>query len=297
VGFSIFNITAEGSTMKRKTINQPTTILFVFTVLFLLFNLGCSSTVYETIKSDPPEADIYWGKTSSDLAKSGHKTPYAKAIPESKLEPWCFQLQKDGYHKSDIYCRENELSWLVDYKLIPLETTITSEPPNASIYWGPTKDQVNMTEYVTPHIESDVYLGASWKNWHFQVNKDGYNDSAIVFKPKIESDRHVHFVLIPKKEKNGAKEVIISEFISSKNQVVLAWDYDMDSDILGFEIERRRNSEGQFRKIAIVGPNVTNYKDTELTPGATYYYRIRAFNSREKSSYTDVIKVKIVDNN
>lgn len=283
--------------MKRKIVNQTNTTLFVFTVFILLFNLGCSSTVYETIKSDPSEADIYWGKTSSDLEKSGYKTPYTKAIPESKLEPWCFQLQKDGYHKSDIYCRDNELSWLVDYKLIPLKTTITSEPPKATIYWGPSKDRVRKTEYVTPRIESDVYSGASWKNWHFQVKKDGYYDSAIVFKPKSESDRHVHFVLIPINEKSSAREVKTSELISSKNQVVLAWDYDMGSDILGFEIERKRNSEGQFHKIATVGPNVTNYKDTELIPGATYYYRIRAFNSRGKSPYTDEIKVKIVDNN
>jgi len=176
--------------MKRKIINQTTATLFVFTVIVLLLNLGCSSTVYETIKSDPLEAHIYWGKTSSDLEKSGYKTPYTKAIPESKLEPWCFQLQKDGYHKSDIYCRENELSWLVDYKLIPLKTTITSEPPDATIYWGPAKDQIGKTEYVTPHIESDVYLGASWKKWHFQVKKDGYHDSVIVFKPEMESDQH-----------------------------------------------------------------------------------------------------------
>ncbi len=232
-------------------------LIFLF-VFFLLFNFGCSKTVYETIKTDPSQADIYWGKTSSNLEKSKYKTPFTKSIPESKLEPWCFLVKKDGYHKSNTYCREKELSWLINVELVTLKTTITSEPPGATIYWGPTKEKIHQAEYETPHIESDVNLGANWKDWCFQVKKDGYNDSAIVIKANEESDRHIHFNLIPVKQDVGENK--LNQFTSQKNQVTLSWEYKIPSDILGFELERRRESDEQFKKIADVEPNETSYK-------------------------------------
>ena len=66
-------------------------------------------------------------------------------------------------------------------------------------------------------------------------------------------------------------------------------------NILGFEIERRRESEEQFKKISDVGPNETRYTDTGLMPGAIYYYRIRAYGPTSKSEYTKEIRVKISD--
>ena len=267
-------------------------LIFHF-VFFLIFNFGCSKTVYETIKSDPSQADIYWGKTSSNLEKSKYKTPFTRSLPESKLEPWCFLVKKDGYHKSNIYCRDKELSWLVNVKLVPLKTEITSEPPGATIYWGVAKEKIYKTEYLTPHIESDVNLGANWKDWSFQVKRNEYKDSPIVVKSKEEGDRHVHFDLIPAKRDLWGNEP--KQWISTKNQVTLSWEYQYPLNVLGFEIERRRESDEQFKKIAIVGPNENSYKDTGLIPGVIYYYRMRAYDSSSKSEYTKEIEVKILD--
>ena len=87
----------------------------IILITFLFMNFGCSKTIYETIRSNPSQADIYWGESSSKLINSGNKTPYSNSFPESKLEHMCFQLKKEGYQNSPIYCREkNELSFLIN---------------------------------------------------------------------------------------------------------------------------------------------------------------------------------------
>ena len=76
--------------------NEKLMYLFVF---FSLFNFGCSKTVYETIKSNPSQADIYLGKTSSNLEKTKYKTPFNmnKIILHSKYFPdFIIPLDKKG---------------------------------------------------------------------------------------------------------------------------------------------------------------------------------------------------------
>ena len=92
-----------------------------------------------------------------------------------------------------------------------------------------------------------------------------------------------------------SKTIKPKQWITTKNQVTLSWEYDLPSDILGFEIERRKDLDEHFKKIAIVGPNETSYTDTGLIPGTTYYYRTRAYDANFKSEYTE-IKVIILDN-
>lgn len=278
--------------MKQLYKNCPAQII-IFSAFFLLI-FGCSKTVYEKIKSNPPQADIYWGKSSTNLIKSKYKTPFSNSVPESKLEPRCFQVKKDGYRKSKIYCRKkNVISFIRNFELIPLKTTITSKPPGASIYWGSAKEKTYKTEHMTPHIESDVKIGASWKDWYFQVKKNGYNDSAIIIKAKEGSDRHVHFDLMPTKQDVG--EVKPIQMGSKKIQVTFGWEYAVPTEILGFEIERRKELDEHFIKIDTIGPNETRYTDTGLMSGTTYYYRMRAYDANSKSDFTNVIQVKILD--
>src|SRR5262249_19844534 len=65
----------------------------------------------------------------------------------------------------------------------------------------------------------------------------------------------------------------------------LTW-IDNSPNETGFALERR-GSMDPFAQIAVVGPNVTSFADSGLTPGATYCYRVRAFNSAGWSPYTN----------
>ena len=74
-------------------------------------------------------------------------------------------------------------------------------------------------------------------------------------------------------------------------EVTFSWEYAKTNDILGFEIERRKESDKHFIKIDTIGPNETRYTDTGLKAGTTYYYRMRAYDANSKSEYTNEIQI------
>lgn len=69
-------------------------------------------------------------------------------------------------------------------------------------------------------------------------------------------------------------------------QIGLAWT-DNAADEDGFLVERRPSSGGAFQPLATLGPNVVGYLDASAAPGASYCYRIRAFNVAGLSVYTN----------
>lgn len=174
----------------------------LFVILLLALIPRCASSVsQEVIFCDPPQAEIYWGKTESSLEKTGLNTPSSRSISASKLESWCYQVKKEGYHDSEITCRGEEGFRYLDFHLIPLKTAVSSEPPGAIVYLGATKDRLERTDYRTPKIITVEDLlaggGTDWKEWYLQVKKEGHQDSEIVFLPRQQHDRNIHFELIP----------------------------------------------------------------------------------------------------
>lgn len=73
---------------------------------------------------------------------------------------------------------------------------------------------------------------------------------------------------------------------ASKKRINLSWT-DHSSGELGFKIERKKGEDGTFVEIFDVDADVVSYTDTGLKGSATYYYRVKAYNSGGDSTYSN----------
>jgi hypothetical protein len=79
------------------------------------------------------------------------------------------------------------------------------------------------------------------------------------------------------------------------NEVDLSW-FENSSGAQGFQIERAVDAlglPGTWTQIATVGADVTSYSDTGVVANATYWYRVRAYNSCNQSPF-GTVKVVVV---
>jgi alpha-tubulin suppressor-like RCC1 family protein len=74
--------------------------------------------------------------------------------------------------------------------------------------------------------------------------------------------------------------------VVSSSQINLSWR-DNSSEETSFKIERSYGGPGSYIQIDTIGPNNTLYSDTTVTPGNTYYYRIRVYNDLGNSLYSN----------
>jgi uncharacterized repeat protein (TIGR01451 family) len=72
----------------------------------------------------------------------------------------------------------------------------------------------------------------------------------------------------------------------SCNQVDLSWS-DNSADERGFRIERKIGSSGTWSEIVRVAANTPSYKDTRLSSGTDYHYRLQALNEVGFSPYSN----------
>jgi len=73
----------------------------------------------------------------------------------------------------------------------------------------------------------------------------------------------------------------------SSSEISLSWR-DNSSDEFGFRIERCQGAGcTNFSEIALVSANTTHYLNTGLAAGATYRYRVFAFNLGGSSGYSN----------
>jgi hypothetical protein len=73
----------------------------------------------------------------------------------------------------------------------------------------------------------------------------------------------------------------------TSSKVDLAWT-DNSNNELGFKVER--SLDGQvFTEIATLGPSVTTYSDTTVSPATLYFYRVFAFNNFGNSAPSNVV--------
>ena len=79
---------------------------------------------------------------------------------------------------------------------------------------------------------------------------------------------------------------LLTAAAASASRINLVWK-DNSTNEINFLVERSLDNV-TFSLIAAVTAGVTNYADIGLSPGATYYYRVRASNSGGNSAYTSV---------
>jgi YVTN family beta-propeller protein len=99
--------------------------------------------------------------------------------------------------------------------------------------------------------------------------------------------------------------------VTDENQtyIELSWA-DNSSSESGYRIERKKISDeatestandeegtdsDTFTLIATVGPNVTNYRDHDVDPSATYAYRVQAYTGSDESGYSNPVKADSSD--
>ncbi len=78
---------------------------------------------------------------------------------------------------------------------------------------------------------------------------------------------------------------------STPTQVTVTWQ-DTATNELGFQVERKGGSDGEFSLIGTAEANTTFYKDNAVTPNTVYIYRVRAFNLTGASSYSAETSVR-----
>ncbi|MFA5143347.1 MAG: S8 family serine peptidase [Candidatus Omnitrophota bacterium] len=72
----------------------------------------------------------------------------------------------------------------------------------------------------------------------------------------------------------------------SKKAIKLYWT-DNSKDEKNFLIERKLGANGTYAQIHKTGPKDNDYKDTQLSAGTTYYYRVRVVNKSAYSEYSN----------
>lgn len=81
----------------------------------------------------------------------------------------------------------------------------------------------------------------------------------------------------------------LSAWTSASQTVVLHW-YDKAENEMGYKVERSVNGI-EFEQVAMLGANATRYVDEDAGNASRYYYRVRAFNGRGNTRYTEIREV------
>lgn len=77
----------------------------------------------------------------------------------------------------------------------------------------------------------------------------------------------------------------LSAWTSAPGTVVLHW-FDASDNEAGFKVERSSNGI-DFTQVATLGVDATSYVDNDAAAATRYYYRVRAFNGRGNSKFSE----------
>jgi hypothetical protein len=71
-----------------------------------------------------------------------------------------------------------------------------------------------------------------------------------------------------------AKPVLITK---GEDMAEFSWNPNTEEDLEKYVVQRAEKPEGPWKKVATLDPEETSYKDRNLDPGKTYYFRVIAY--------------------
>ena len=86
----------------------------------------------------------------------------------------------------------------------------------------------------------------------------------------------------------------LTAVVNDDGSVTLNWDAPNDDSVTGYQILRRRPSEGENDLLVYVeeaGSTATTYTDTEVTAGVRHFYRVKATNEAGLSQQSNYVRV------
>jgi len=211
---------------------------------------------------------IYW---------SGSQTTFALATADLGTY--------DG--SSSLYLRFNFYSnadgnvaegWFFD------DVTLTAA---SSFYDGTEYQFLQGTSMAAPHVSGLAALikahNPSLSNTEIKAAIENSVDPKASLSGLVATGGRVnaHNALIP-----PSAPTSLSATAASASQIDLSWA-DNSQNEMGFKVERKAESGGTFSQITTVLPNVISYSDTGLGASTAYYYRVRAYNWIDNSSYSN----------
>ena len=161
-----------------------------------------------------------------------------------------------------------------------------------SAYWiersddGKKFDRISELPYVNTYPENIPDPGVSYKIDSLQQNNKTYYYRVTGISPFGETGPPSEIVKGEGMEALGVAPAI-RKIVALNNQATIQWEFpkEKESSISGFEIERSRTHDSNFKKIASLLPAATrDFQDSK--PEGTNYYRIKAVGKNGEKSFS-----------
>jgi hypothetical protein len=245
------------------------------------------------------------------LASSYSGFPHSLYFPSGLGEPIGYGMmlsQNNG--PGGLYPPWNQGTWQVHVslqgdptlRLFPVKPAAnlaaTTEPGTARLSWAASPD--------SGILGYNIYRAPSAQGPFQKVNASPI--SGTIFSDTPGTGTHHYMVRAVKLEQSGSgtflnpspgvtvQTTISGSVIQSPNAPVLSLGAVTDTTVVlnwadlpnetGYRLEARLGATGNWAEIATPAANVTTHQHTGVTPGATVYYRLRAFNTAGTSPYS-----------
>lgn len=127
--------------------------------------------------------------------------------------------------------------------------------------------------YYDPNVSTDT-------TYYYRIKAYNHNGSSD-YSREVKVDTAVTKVPSPPSDLQG--EAI-------PRRVDLTWS-DNSGNEKGFYIERRADKNAAFSKVGTARAGANSYRDTSVSPNTAYEYRVRAFNDKGSSKYSNEVTV------